>query len=399
MAQKIVKQFSVEHVVKGLEKALNNSIKLQAAGANNAEQIKEIKAELDSVKLEPETSEEALKIYEDRLKKFHKANSKAALDSMKGVGSVSKKQAEEVQNEMEEVEKKLEDLEKDKGKIDKKFQVQEDGSFGASRSGDLYKKEVAPIVDKKMGKDSFVNPFTGKVLTDAANYTKQMEKLDTALEGQTETDKKLIAGIKKKVAEKKGFADLSQKEIKYLQKIKKQNGDIAISEKEIFKQMKTQQKLYKVEKDALEKLYNAEVENINVQKKALEKKRSGFTEFEADFKKKVKNAENLTEQEKNANEELNAIRNEETKGIAKVNEKQKERTKSQREATKQTKNNTKATKINTSTLGQATKQVFNYGIAFTALRRIYRETISTVKNLDKALTEMSIVTSMNRKES
>jgi TP901 family phage tail tape measure protein len=47
---------------------------------------------------------------------------------------------------------------------------------------------------------------------------------------------------------------------------------------------------------------------------------------------------------------------------------------------------------------QAAKNVFSYGIAFTALRRIYRETIRTVTELDKALTEMAIVTTMNRKE-
>jgi TP901 family phage tail tape measure protein len=47
---------------------------------------------------------------------------------------------------------------------------------------------------------------------------------------------------------------------------------------------------------------------------------------------------------------------------------------------------------------QAAKNVFSYGIAFTALRRIYRETIRTITELDKALTEMSVVTTMNRQE-
>jgi len=51
-----------------------------------------------------------------------------------------------------------------------------------------------------------------------------------------------------------------------------------------------------------------------------------------------------------------------------------------------------------SSFQQAAKNVFSYGIAFTALRRIYRETIRTITELDKALTEMSVVTTMNRKE-
>ncbi len=52
-----------------------------------------------------------------------------------------------------------------------------------------------------------------------------------------------------------------------------------------------------------------------------------------------------------------------------------------------------------SDIGQAAKNVFSYGLAFQFLRRIYRETIRTVKDLDQALTEMSVVTSMSRKES
>jgi TP901 family phage tail tape measure protein len=52
----------------------------------------------------------------------------------------------------------------------------------------------------------------------------------------------------------------------------------------------------------------------------------------------------------------------------------------------------------TNSFQQAAKNVFSYGIAFTALRRIYRETIRTITELDKALTEMSVVTTMSRQE-
>ena len=49
-------------------------------------------------------------------------------------------------------------------------------------------------------------------------------------------------------------------------------------------------------------------------------------------------------------------------------------------------------------MGKAINQVFNYGIAFSMLRRVYRETLRTIKDLDSALTEMAIVTSMSRDE-
>jgi len=84
---------------------------------------------------------------------------------------------------------------------------------------------------------------------------------------------------------------------------------------------------------------------------------------------------------------------------------EKEHNRVKEEATKKEKSNTKAKKKNTeevkkqeNAIVKATKQVFSYGLAFTVLRRIYRETIRTITELDEALTEMAIVTSMNRAE-
>jgi len=63
-----------------------------------------------------------------------------------------------------------------------------------------------------------------------------------------------------------------------------------------------------------------------------------------------------------------------------------------------TKKSEDALNAKSTTLGKAANQVFNYGIAFTALRRIYRETLRTITDLDKAFTEMAIVTTMNREQ-
>ena len=70
----------------------------------------------------------------------------------------------------------------------------------------------------------------------------------------------------------------------------------------------------------------------------------------------------------------------------------------QKDLDKSGKNLNKTMQRQGSTFGKAANQVFNYGIAFTALRRIYRETLRTIRDLDKALTEMAVVTTMNRKE-
>ena len=76
-----------------------------------------------------------------------------------------------------------------------------------------------------------------------------------------------------------------------------------------------------------------------------------------------------------------------------------ERTNSvQNDATIATQNNTKATQQNTSTLGKAVKQVFTYGSALQILRRAYTTIISTISDMDKALTGMAVVTTMSREE-
>ena len=51
-----------------------------------------------------------------------------------------------------------------------------------------------------------------------------------------------------------------------------------------------------------------------------------------------------------------------------------------------------------STVGKAAKNIITYGSIYTLLRRAYRETIRTVTELDKALTDMAVVTTMTRKE-
>lgn len=70
----------------------------------------------------------------------------------------------------------------------------------------------------------------------------------------------------------------------------------------------------------------------------------------------------------------------------------------QKDLSKSANNVGKAVQKKGNTFGKAAKQVFNYGLAFNVLRRIYRETLTTIRELDKALTEMAIVTTMNRKE-
>ena len=52
----------------------------------------------------------------------------------------------------------------------------------------------------------------------------------------------------------------------------------------------------------------------------------------------------------------------------------------------------------TGTLTKAAKQVFTYGTALTLMRKLYREVITTVTEMDKSLTGMAVVTNMSRED-
>ena len=53
---------------------------------------------------------------------------------------------------------------------------------------------------------------------------------------------------------------------------------------------------------------------------------------------------------------------------------------------------------NTSILARATKQVITYGSVVSLLKKAYQVTIDTIKDMDKALTDMAVVTNMSREQ-
>lgn len=67
-------------------------------------------------------------------------------------------------------------------------------------------------------------------------------------------------------------------------------------------------------------------------------------------------------------------------------------------ATATTEANTKAQQMNNSTVAKAAKQVFSYGTVLMLFRRIYSTVTNTVKEMDKALTGMAVVTNMTREQ-
>lgn len=63
-----------------------------------------------------------------------------------------------------------------------------------------------------------------------------------------------------------------------------------------------------------------------------------------------------------------------------------------------TDNNTKSIFKNTTQLGRAVNNVISYGTALTLVKKIYGQLISTITDMDKALTDMTVVTDLTREQ-
>lgn len=160
----------------------------------------------------------------------------------------------------------------------------------------------------------------------------------------------------------------------------------------------------------------AQLENeIAVEKATWTSKREGIAAEKAsieELKAKVATSTELTEQEKQmvnqliaAQTELGNARTQQANAVDRATKEEKELRDERERSTGTVKNNTteiyqnsKAQERNTSTVAKAAKQVFTYGTIMGLFRRAYQMAIGTVKDMDKALTDMAVVTSMSRTE-
>lgn len=62
------------------------------------------------------------------------------------------------------------------------------------------------------------------------------------------------------------------------------------------------------------------------------------------------------------------------------------------------KQNTRAYNVHTTQLGKAINTVISYGSALTLVRQVSRQLVNTIKEMDQALTNMTVVTSLTREQ-
>lgn len=168
------------------------------------------------------------------------------------------------------------------------------------------------------------------------------------------------------------------------------------------------QSAMKSQAQALDQEITKNEENIKATRKKV-------AELEEDKKAKIENAkatQDLTEREAQFNEQVDA-------NAASITASRVQQEKTSDALQEQLKNSNVAIKQNTVSLDinansaidnnkaqtglignfrKAATQVFTYGSTLKILRTVYNRTINTVKAMDKALTDMTVVTSLSRKE-
>ena len=141
-----------------------------------------------------------------------------------------------------------------------------------------------------------------------------------------------------------------------------------------------------------------EVDALNQEKIAKEQAVVNAQQHVVDLQKQITASDQYSEQEKqtaqeivNAQNQLQQAKTNEAKAVDSAKENLKT-------DTKVTQQNTNAKVENTSTVAKAAKQVFSYGTVLMLFRRVYSTVVNTIKEMDKALTGMAVVTNMSREE-
>jgi hypothetical protein len=206
-------------------------------------------------------------------------------------------------------------------------------------------------------------------------------------------------GVQTEIAEKlKAGKDLTKTELILVQEHLNTQENIKLNAEELSQQYKYRNRIIGQEQIILKDIYNTTVETAQTEIKKLQEQKTGLEEIRQLIESGVSDIKIISPEQQKILDLINETLVITNKRIAEYKGKTKEAKKEQRESEKAIGDATDKTKKQGDTLGKAAKQVFNYGIAFTALRRIYRETLRTITELDKAFTEMAVVTTLNREQ-
>ena len=237
-----------------------------------------------------------------------------------------------------------------------------------------------------------------KLRQEVADYRVDIENLKAESDDYGDKIEKQVSPdqIKKQAREQTGFtgqavnADTLEKARKQLEKLQ----DLESKDPKVKEKIKFYKKLVALYEKVPEKLklIKRKEEEINEKIKAREElmnKKNLIIEKE---ELKIKGQRNDLEKELLAIlQRLGVSRNDALAVSKKLKETKREENRLVREGNKNGKEETK-------NLGERATAAFSYYLVFNQLKRLFNETLTTIKQLDKAMTDAAIVTSMNRKE-
>lgn len=399
----IKRTVTIDYKVNGLETAKKNidTLKVNLGGTDQIADLERQSKDLAILMAKvPEGMTEGPLIDEinERYTKLLKSVEKARIAMLNLVDPEIAPTLDDLNNQLEEVDENLLKIAKEENALKSKYLVGVEGTgkdeITTTKSA---RKEALGEAKGALTEDQQMLSVGGRKMSDAYAYLETFKKykevLDSADVKQAEILEKLEAG-----------KDLTKEEKEILSEKLKTNEYIKLNADQINEQYKIRKTLLDVEQDIHKEaratglaILADRKDGLEIQREAIKANKDavendiGETQFS-------KESEDILKSNTDAQIEHIKAQEEAKQKAIELEKQQKAEEKQRKELEDQQKRNIKGTEKETTTLGKAAKQVFNYGIAFSALKKIYRETIKTITDLDKAMTEMTIVTNMSRKE-
>ena len=369
-------------ITKIQEKSNKGELKLTDANKKNLVELETSAKSLQAIlseKLDSESglSQENLKMILDL---FGKLTSKVG-NFKKGILELVVPQ--ELQSELNILTNKLEELKKKKEELSKQLNTKNNPDFAGYN------------IDKKTGQATVIKSFKDK------ETIKQAGQLEAVSGVQITKYDQLL------------------KVIELLNKAQQDRNSLTNQEAQAYERIKGQADSYRTALTNIDASYDEAVANIpNIIAKyqelvtEIERVKNEYDLTKASLNEKTDFAlstKEVSEASRETAQSLNAMHeemsNDGTKAVEEAKKKQKEynkeleRTRQQTDKNKDSEEKHNKSLIDTSTsFGKAVDNVFSYGTALTFLRTIYNELISTITDMDEALTGMTVVTQLSREE-
>jgi TP901 family phage tail tape measure protein len=237
-----------------------------------------------------------------------------------------------------------------------------------------------------------------KLRQEVADYRVDIENLRAESDAYEDKIEKQVSPdqIKKQAREQTGFtgqainADTLEKARKQLEKLQ----DLESKDPKVKEKIKFYKKLVALYEKVPQKLNSIKQkeEEINEKIKAREELMNKKNLIIDKEENKIKGQRNALENELLLIlQRLGAARNDSLAVSKKLKETRKEENRLAREGNKTGKEETK-------NLGERATAAFSYYLVFNQLKKLFNDSLNTIKQLDKTMTDAAVVTSMNRKE-